>query len=67
MSNNMPNAEVRLSLDDGGGPRLMVSPESFAEFDLWVSHGLAGIERRWADYSTPRAMRLAKLVRRTQR
>ncbi len=60
MNINNPKTDELLSLDDGGGPRLLVRAESFVEFDFAVSAGLTQMVDRWADYASPNAGRGTK-------
>ncbi len=57
MNTNEPKTDALISLDDGGGPRLLVRAESFTEFDFAVSAGLAKMVDRWSDYASPGANR----------
>ncbi len=57
MNTNKPKTNGWLSLDDGGGRRLLVRAESFAEFDFAVSADLMKMVDRWSDYASPNARR----------
>ncbi len=46
-----------------GGPALAVRPESFAEFDFWMSRQLDELEHRWSDVAPPSSRRLSLAIR----